>query len=264
MLSGLLYPSDGELTVLGHVPSRRERAFLSRITLVMGQRNQLVWDIPAADSFELNRAIYNVPRAQYEETLRDLTELLDLGDLIHKPVRNLSLGERMRCEIAGALLHRPQVLFLDEPTIGLDVTAQRRIREFLLEYNERYGAAIMLTSHYMADVEALCKRVLVIHHGHMVFDGDLSELAERFHTYKTLVVKAGETALPEDAALTEYGEVVARANGTVSLRVARQDATTVVGRILANLSVTDVSITDPPIEDAIERIFSVPDHDTTD
>jgi ABC-2 type transport system ATP-binding protein len=152
MLSGLLHPTGGEGRVLGAVPWKRERAFLRRITLVMGQRNQLVWDIPAADSFELNRVIYRLPSEDYRRTLKELTELLELGPLLKKPVRNLSLGERMKCEIAAGLLHRPQVVFLDEPTIGLDVTMQRRIRAFLAEYNRRSGATILLTSHYMADV----------------------------------------------------------------------------------------------------------------
>jgi ABC-2 type transport system ATP-binding protein len=258
MLSGLLYPTNGTISVLGHEPFKRERAFLSQITLVMGQRNQLQWDIPAADSFELNRAIYGISRDDYRATLKELTELLELGDLIHKPVRNLSLGERMKCEVVGALLHRPKVLFLDEPTIGLDVTAQRRIREFLTEYNQRHGASIMLTSHYMADVEALCERVLVIHHGRMIFAGALSQLAERFHTYKTIVIKSGETPLPADEALASYGQLMSRANGTASIRVMRQDATSTVAHILQELNVTDVSITDPPIEDAIERIFEAP------
>src|SRR5690606_30174991 len=191
MLSGLLFPSGGIARVLGHEPFKREKAFLTQITLVMGQRNQLVWDIPAADSYELNRAIYRVPRDEFKKTLDELVELLELAPLMSKPVRNLSLGERMKCEIAGALLHRPKVLFLDEPTIGLDVTAQRRIREFLKEYNQRHGAAVLLTSHYMADVEALAKRVVVIHHGRIIFDGQLSALAQRFHAHKTIVVKPG-------------------------------------------------------------------------
>lgn len=262
MLSGLLHPSGGELRVLGHEPFRRERDFLSRITLVMGQRNQLLWDIPAGDSFELMRAIYDVPQAEYRRTLDELVELLDLGDLITKPVRNLSLGERMKCEIASALLHRPQVLFLDEPTIGLDVSAQRRIREFLLEYKQRTGATILLTSHYMADVEALAQRVLVIHHGSIIFNGALSDLAERFHTHKTIVLRAGDAPLPDDAHLASYGETLNRDDQSVSLRVHREDATRIVSRILSELPVTDVSITDPPIENAIERIFQTPAHET--
>ena len=158
MLSGLLYPSGGRGLVLGFEPFKRQRDFLRRITLVMGNRNQLIWDIPVLDSFERNRAIYRLERGAYRQTVEELTELLDLDGLLDKPVRNLSLGERMKCEVAAALLHKPQVLFLDEPTIGLDVTMQRRIRAFLAEYNRRYGATVLLTSHYMADVEALCRR----------------------------------------------------------------------------------------------------------
>jgi ABC-2 type transport system ATP-binding protein len=258
MLSGLLYPTGGDVRVLGYEPSRRERDFLSQITLVMGQRNQLVWDIPAADSFELNRAIYNIPQEQFKQTLNELVDLLDLGSLMTKPVRNLSLGERMKCEIAGALLHRPRVLFLDEPTIGLDVTAQRRIREFIREYNQRHGAAVLLTSHYMADVEALAKRVVVIHHGRIIFDGQLAELAQRFNANKTIVVKPGAEPL-DPVQLAQYGEVIGDDPTQYSIRVPRQDATRVTARILSELPITDVSITDPPIEEAIERIFNTPE-----
>lgn len=258
MLSGLLYPTSGGVHVLGYEPSRRERDFLSQITLVMGQRNQLVWDIPAADSFELNRAIYNIPQEQFRQTLDELVELLDLAPLMTKPVRNLSLGERMKCEIAGALLHRPRVLFLDEPTIGLDVTAQRRIREFIREYNQRHGAAVLLTSHYMADVEALAKRVVVIHHGRIIFDGQLAELAQRFNVNKTIIVKPGSEPL-DPAQLAQYGELIGDDPTQYSIRVPRQDATRVTARILSELPITDVSITDPPIEEAIERIFNTPE-----
>ena len=188
MLSGLLHPTSGEISVLGHTPSRREKEYLRRITLVMGNRNQLQWDIPAADSFELNRAIYRIPEAQFRRTLDEFVELLELQDLISKPVRNLSLGERMKVEIAGSLLHLPTVLFLDEPTIGLDVTMQKRIRSFIGEYNRLHGATVLLTSHYMADVEALCRRVVVIHHGRILHDGQLAGLANRFAAYKTIEV----------------------------------------------------------------------------
>jgi len=174
--------------VLGHVPSKREKDFLRRITLVMGNRNQLQWDLPALDSFELNRAIYRIPRDDFKPLHDELIELLDVGDLVRKPVRQLSLGERMKVEIVGSLLHRPQVLFLDEPTIGLDVTMQKRIRSFVAEYNERYGATVLLTSHYMANVEALCERVIVIHHGQILFDGRLAELARTFTAHKTIEV----------------------------------------------------------------------------
>jgi ABC-2 type transport system ATP-binding protein len=251
MLSGLLHPTSGEGTVLGYVPWKREKAFLRQITLVMGQRNQLVWDIPALDSFELNRAIYRIPAPDYRRMLADLTELLELGPLLRKPVRNLSLGERMKCEIAAALLHRPQVVFLDEPTIGLDVTMQRRIRTFLSEYNRRYGATILLTSHYMADVEALCRRVIVIHHGRLLFDGDLSSLVQRFTAHKTIVVRLEDC----NANLRAYGDVVSCSDGSFTLRVPKAQTAHVTERLLADLPVIDLLVEDPPIEEVIERVF---------
>lgn len=257
MLSGLLHPTAGEVDVLGHEPWQRRAEFLRQITLVMGQRNQLVWDIPAIDSFELNRVIYHIPRLAYAETLKELSGLLELEPLLRKPVRNLSLGERMKCEIAGALLHRPQVLFLDEPTIGLDVTAQRRIRQFVAEYNQRHGATVLLTSHYMADVEALCERVVVIHHGRILFDGELSALVRRFSLHKTIVVDLapGATRGEGAAALAAYGEVVQYAEGQVTLRVPKDDTARVTGRLLADFAVYDLTIQDPPIEDVIEQVF---------
>ena len=252
MLSGLLYPSGGEATVLGHLPWQREKAYLRQMTLVMGQRNQLVWDIPVADSYELNRAIYRIPDEQYRETLAELTELLDLEPLLTKPVRNLSLGERMKCELGGALLHRPRVLFLDEPTLGLDVTAQRRIRAFIAEYAARHNATVLLTSHYMADVEALAERVIVIHHGRLLFDGPLAGLVERFSPYKTLTV---DLEYPVDG-LERYGEVVAIEECRVTLRVPKADAAAATARLLGDLSVVDLSVTDPPIDEVIDRVFN--------
>ncbi len=252
MLSGLLYPSAGEVTVLGYVPSKRSRIFLSQITLVMGQRNQLVWDIPALDSFELNRAIYRIPPADYRRTLDELTELLELGPLLRKPVRNLSLGERMKCEVAAALLHRPKVVFLDEPTIGLDVTMQRRIRTFIAEYNRRFGATVLLTSHYMADVEALCRRVIVIHHGRLLFDGDLSSLVQQFTAHKTIVVQLDGPR----ADLKGYGEVISYADDHFTLRVPKAETARITERLLADLPVVDLLVEDPPIEEVIERVFS--------
>jgi ABC-2 type transport system ATP-binding protein len=251
MLSGLLYPTAGEVTVLGYQPWKREKAFLRQITLVMGQRNQLVWDIPAIDSFELNRAIYRIPQADYRQTLDELVNLLELGPLLGKPVRNLSLGERMKCEVAAALLHSPRVLFLDEPTIGLDVTMQRRLRAFIGEYNRRREAAVLLTSHYMADVEALCRRVIVIHHGKLLFDGELSTLVRRFSTYKTIVVQLGDCS----ADLGAYGEVTACEGGFVTLRVPQAETAKVTGRLLADLPIIDLTVQDPPIEQVIERVF---------
>jgi ABC-2 type transport system ATP-binding protein len=237
MLSGLLHPTAGDVRVLGHVPWKRERDYLRRITLVMGNRNQLQWDLPALDSFELNRAIYRLPRAEFTRTRDELIELLDVGDLVRKPVRQLSLGERMKVEVVGSLLHLPQVLFLDEPTIGLDVTMQKRIRHFVAAYNERYGATVMLTSHYMADVEALCKRVIVIHHGRILFDGRLDTLADRFGAYKTI-------------------EAVLADGETVSMQVPRDETSAATAKLLAEHDVHDLTVEDPPIEDVIEQVFA--------
>jgi ABC-2 type transport system ATP-binding protein len=258
MLSGLLHPTDGEVSVLGFHPYRRQREFLRNIALVMGQRNQLFWDIPAIDTFELNRVIYRLPQRRYQETLDELVALLDLEELIHKPVRNLSLGERMKCEIAGALLHRPRVLFLDEPTIGLDVTMQRRIRRFVGEYNLRHEATVLLTSHYMADVVALARRVVVIHHGRILFDGALSELVARFASHKTIVVELPDT-LRGGEVLANYGEVLEEQPGQVTLRVPKAEAARVTGQLLADLDIHDLTIQDPPIEEVIERVFAQPE-----
>ncbi len=252
MLSGLLYPTSGEATVIGYVPWKRDKAFLRQITLVMGQRNQLVWDIPAINSFELNRVIYRIPLGDYQRMLADLTRLLDLQPLLHKPVRNLSLGERMKCEIAAALLHRPVVVFLDEPTIGLDVTMQHRIREFIAEYNLRYGATVLLTSHYMADVEALCKRVVVIHQGRLLFDGELAALARKFTAHKTIVVQIADC----QSDLTHYGQIISCEGGRYTLRVPKEESARVTERLLTNLPVIDLLVEDPPIEEVIERVFA--------
>jgi len=237
MLSGLLHPTGGTAHVLGHVPWKRERDYLRRMTLVMGNRNQLQWDLPALDSFELNRAIYRLPRDQFVQTRDELIELLDVGDLVRKPVRQLSLGERMKVEVVGSLLHLPQVLFLDEPTIGLDVTMQKRIRSFVAAYNERFGATVLLTSHYMADVEALCKRVIVIHHGRLLFDGRLDSLADKFGAYKTI-------------------EAVLADGETVSMQVPRAETSAATARLLAEHDVSDLTVEDPPIEDVIEQVFA--------
>jgi ABC-2 type transport system ATP-binding protein len=252
MLSGLLHPTAGELAVLGYIPWKRERSFLGQITLVMGQRNQLVWDISPLHTFELNRVIYRIPAADYRHMLDELTELLELEPLLHRPVRNLSLGERMKCEIAAALLHRPTVVFLDEPTIGLDVTMQRRIRAFITEYNRRTGATVLLTSHYMADVEALCKRVIVIHHGKLLFDGDLAALVKDFTSHKTIVVQLGGC----QADLQSYGEVISCEDGRTTFRVPKADTAHVTERLLADLPVTDLLVEDLPIEEVIERVFA--------
>jgi ABC-2 type transport system ATP-binding protein len=254
MLAGLLHPTAGQARVLGHTPWERHTGYLRAMTLVMGQRNRLSWDIPAADSFLLNQAVYRIGEAEYQQTLAELDELLDLSPLMRKPVRNLSLGERMKCELAAALLHRPQVLFLDEPTIGLDITAQTRIRAFLQEYNRRTGATILLTSHYMADVSALCDRIIIIHQGRLKYDGGLSDLARRIAPFKLIGVALANNI---EAALDLYGEPVANQNGAGKrlIQVPADQVATITARLLAELPVQDLTIEDPPIEDVIERAF---------
>jgi ABC-2 type transport system ATP-binding protein len=260
VLSGLLHPSSGDVDVLGHVPWRRENSYLRRMALIMGQRNQLAWDIPVADSYELNRAIYGVAPAEYRQRLDELSDLLELGELLRKPVRNLSLGERMKVEIAGSLLHRPDVLFLDEPTIGLDVTMQRRIRGFIAAYNERTGSTTLLTSHYMADVEALCKRVIVIHHGVLRYDGDLSGLVTTFAPRKTITVDLEPGSPVPDA--SELGRLAGGADAVVeqsaeriSLRVPRSETAAVTTRVLGALRVLDLVVEEPPIDEVIDQVF---------
>jgi ABC-2 type transport system ATP-binding protein len=254
MLSGLLHPTSGTASVLGFAPWQRRPEFLRRITLVMGQRNRLAWDIPAADSLLLAQAIFRISDDEYKRTLAELDELLELGPLLRKPVRNLSLGERMKCELAAGLLHRPQVLFLDEPTIGLDLTAQARIRAFLREYNQRTGAAILLTSHYMADVTALCDRIIIIHHGQLKYDGSLAGLARRIAPVKLIGV-----VLPDGhpADLGRYGQVLPSHNGgsRQTLQVPAEQVAPITARLLSDLPVQDLTIEDPPIEDVIERAF---------
>ena len=252
MLSGLLHPTSGEVSVMGYEPRHRSHDYLRQITLVMGNRNQLTWDLPALDSFDLQRAIYGIPTDDFKRTRDDFIDLLELKDLVNKPVRNLSLGERMKMEIVAALLHRPKVLFLDEPTIGLDVTMQRRIRTFIAEYNHRYNATVLLTSHYMADVEALCKRVIVIHHGRILFDGDLATLVNQFSSYKTLSL----TLQASDAELSKYGEVVSREDGRVTMRVPKAQTSQVTARLLSDFQVDDLTVEDAPVDDVIDQVFS--------
>jgi ABC-2 type transport system ATP-binding protein len=253
MLSGLLHPTSGQANVLGYTPWQRSNDYLRSITLVMGQRNRLSWDIPAADSFLLNKAIYRISDADFEKTLAELDQLLELKDITRKPVRNLSLGERMKCELAAALLHKPKVLFLDEPTIGLDIGAQTRIRAFLKEYNERSGATIILTSHYMADVTALCERVIIIHHGQLKYDGGLGDLTRRIAPYKLIGVVLQDCP---DCDLSAYGKPVpSEVDGKQMLQVTADEAPSVTARLLAEQPVQDLTIEDPPIEDVIERAF---------
>ena len=254
MLSGLLHPTGGSAHVLGYLPWELKPDYLRAMTLVMGQRNRLSWDIPAADSFLLNQAIYRIPDAVYMETLKELDELLDLGPIMKKPVRNLSLGERMNCELAAGLLHKPKVLFLDEPTIGLDISAQVRIREFLKEYNRRSGATILLTSHYMADVTALCERIIIIYQGKLKYDGGLSDLSRKIAPFKLIGVTLADSVVHD---LSVYGTPAHSEEDDEKsyIQVQADQVTSVTARLLSELPVHDITITDPPIEDVITQAF---------
>lgn len=253
MLSGLIYPSSGDARVLGFVPWERADAFRRQFSLVMGQKNQLWWDLPAADSFQLHREIYSLPTDEFHRTLGELTEMFHVGALTRQPVRELSLGERMKMELIAALLHRPRLLLLDEPTIGLDVVAQVAIQKCLKEYNEARGITMLLTSHYMRDIEALCSRVLVIKEGRLIYDGALSGITELFGSFKLVKLHfAGETA-PDG--LDEYGEIDESDGPTVSLKVDRTRVPAVLGAILDRHTVIDMSVQDPPLEQVISRVF---------
>jgi ABC-2 type transport system ATP-binding protein len=253
ILAGLLYPTQGEVQVAGHLPQRRETAFLQQITLVMGQKQQLIWDLPPSETFALNRAIYDIPRPQFEETVRELTQLLELGDLVGKPTRQLSLGERMKCELAAALLHRPKVLFLDEPTIGLDVSMQATVRTFVKAYNERFGATVLLTSHYMDDVVALCPRVIVIDRGRLIYDGDLRELVHRVRPDKRVVIRLGREVAK--AELARFGQLVSVSETQAVVQIAAEEVSSAVGRILSGLPVVDLTVEDPPLEEVMSELF---------
>ncbi len=253
MLTGLIHPSAGLVRVADHIPFRRHNDFLQQITLIMGQKQQLIWDLPAMDSLQINSAVYGLTASEFKQRVGELSEMLAIEGKLTQAVRKLSLGERMKAEILAALLHRPQVLFLDEPTLGLDVNAQVSVRDFLRDYNQRYQATIMLTSHYMADITALCDRVLLIHSGQLIYDGELSELLEQFAPYREVKLELSHSITA--AKLATYGEVADLSEYQVRLLVDRRDLTTNVAKMLAELPVTDLAVTDPPVEEVIGRVF---------
>jgi ABC-2 type transport system ATP-binding protein len=253
MLAGLIYPSTGMVKVAGHIPFNREAAFLRKITLVMGQKQQLIWDLPALDSLKINAAVYGLSDRTADLRIGELTEMLSLQGKLTQPMRKLSLGERMKAELLAALIHEPQVLFLDEPTLGLDVNAQVAVRQFLQEYNRKYNATILLTSHYMADITALCDRVLVIHQGRSIYDGSLDGLVSRFSPCREVRVEFAHVYPTEKLAL--YADVQEIEGASVRFLVPQETITNTVSHILAELEVVDLSITDPPIEDVIGQIF---------
>ena len=253
VMAGLLVPSAVDVLVAGHVPFARKPAFLRSISLVMGQKRQLSWDLPAIDTFELNRVVFDVPRELYRQRLRELQELLDIADVMHKPVRQLSLGERMKCELVAALLHGPEILFLDEPTIGMDVSMQLAMREFVRRYNDRHGATVVLTSHYMEDVAALCPRIIVIDGGTLRFDGTIHELRRRIRPLRRVSVRAD--VVPHDDVLARMGRVVENDRGRVILEVAPSDVAAVVSAMLAWQNSTDLGVEDAPLEEVLRELF---------
>lgn len=254
MLSGLLYPTRGEATVLGHVPWKRENDYRRQFALVMGQKNQLWWDLPANESFELNREIYGIDRKVFHRKLDELIELLDMKEKLNVMVRELSLGERMKMELIAALLHSPRVLFLDEPTIGLDVISQQKVRQFVREYNQRHRVTILLTSHYMADIEALCDRVIIIHQGRIFFDGRLSEIVNRFADSKLIHFQCSDE--PSTGAMERFGSVLENQGGRVRLKVSRNHVLKVCKQLLEEVPIIDLNIEEIPIDDVIREIFA--------
>ncbi|MDQ1909758.1 ATP-binding cassette domain-containing protein [Paenibacillus sp. GD4] len=272
MLTGLLHPTSGTIKVAGYVPWEHKNAFKRRISLVMGQKSQLIWDVPAAESFLVNKAIYEIPDAEYKQTLEQLTSMLELEDVIKKPVRQLSLGERMKCELAASLLHKPDILFLDEPTIGLDVKMQEAMRRFVQQYNQAYKATILLTSHYMGDVTALCERVMVIGRGQLLYDGGMTELIDRYSRKKRVILQLSpelaseelkrrmeqailELELSAEAALAEFPKVI--------LEVPREQVSSVSAALLGRFPVIDLTIEEPSMESIIGRAYTAEAEDSS-
>jgi ABC-2 type transport system ATP-binding protein len=253
LLTGLIHPTSGTVRVAGHEPFRREAAFLRQITLVMGNKQQLIWDLPMLDSLRINAEVYAIERAEARRRIDELADMLDLHKHLTQPVRKLSLGERMKAELLAALLHRPAVLFLDEPTLGLDVNAQSSVRDFLRQYNRQHRATVLLTSHYMADITALCPRVLVIHEGSLMYDGSLTQIVQRLSPFRQVRVELGTP--PDGRDFSQYGEVESVEGRVVRLIVQRETLTAAISRLMAELDVTDLTVSDPPVEDVIGRLF---------
>ena len=254
MLSGLLHPSGGTARVLGHVPWERDVVFRRQISLLLGQKNQLLWDLPARESFQLNRAIYGIDRDVAQRTIDHLSALLEVRGLLDKPVRELSLGERMKMELIAALLHKPKILFLDEPTLGLDVVSQHRVRDFLRHLVAEEKITTILTSHYLQDIEALCRRVVIIDHGRIIHDGSWEQIVRNFSDRKEIVLRFKETA--PDLQGEEWGEVVSRDGATLRLRVTPSRATEISRRAIDLPGLEDIRIEAMPVEEVIRRVFA--------
>jgi ABC-2 type transport system ATP-binding protein len=256
MLAGLVHPTSGKATVLGHIPWNRDDAFRRQFALLLGQKNQLWWDLPAQDSLELNGRIYGIPPRQFRKTVAELSEMLLVRDQLKVMVRELSLGERMKMELIAALLHGPKLLLLDEPTIGLDVVSQKIVREFLRDYNRRHNTTILLTSHYMADIEALCRRVILIDHGKLFFDGPLSDILERYADQKVINIQVEDSTPDSSLELNDLGTVLERNPGQVKLSVERRNVISVCKLLLDRVAVRDIVIQEISIEEVVRRIFA--------
>ncbi len=254
LLSGLIHPTSGTATVLGYVPWHRENAYRKRFSLVMGQKNQLWWDLPAQESFILHREIYAIEPTQFQRRLDELTDLLEVRKLVGQPVRELSLGERMRMELIAALLHSPEVLLLDEPTIGLDVVSQRKVQGFLRHYQVEQQMTVLLTSHYMKDVEALCRRAIIINEGEIKHDGPLAEIIDRFSSVKQIELQFAGSEVPDD--IERYGRVVERVPPRVKLEVPRHEIPRVLAALLDRYTIEDVGVQERPLEEVIAELFA--------
>lgn len=252
MLSGLIYPTAGTANVIGYVPWERTNSYRRSFALVMGQKNQLWWDLPAQESFRLHQEIYGIPAEEFQKVKNELIDLLHLGSLIGQPVRELSLGERMKMELVAALLHSPRVLFLDEPTIGLDVVAQTQLRQFLIDYNRSREVTIILTSHYMKDVESLCERAIIINHGRLIHDGRLDDILVELSHYKILKLQFPENA---PAGLDRYGEILEQDGPVARLRVERQAVARCLADILDRHQLEDITVDEVPLEEVIAEVF---------
>ena len=256
MLSGLLFPTGGSAKVLGHTPWERHDDYRRQFALVLGQKNQLWWDLPARESLELNAKIYGIPKERFEKTVGEMTELLGVKEKLNVSVRELSLGERMKMELIASLLHQPKILFLDEPTIGLDVTSQKTVRDFIRRHNAEQKTTILLTSHYMADIQELCERVIIIDHGKLFFDGKLSEIVDRFADFKVVTIQCEKTDGYTAENLSRYGDVVEKTPGMIKFKVKRDRVIPTCKALLDDLPVTDIDIQEVPIEDVIRQIFA--------
>jgi ABC-2 type transport system ATP-binding protein len=256
MLAGLIYPSSGSARVLGYLPWERKDGYRRQFALLLGQKNQLWWDLPARESLELNARIYAIPRPEFERAVAEMTDLLNVRDKLGVMVRELSLGERMKMELIAALLHQPRVLFLDEPTIGLDVVSQKTVREFLRHHNTSRKTTVLLTSHYMADIEQLCRRVIIIDHGSLFFDGQLSDVLDRFADFKLITIHYAPDQPAPATGLDRYGEIVEHSDALLRLKVKRDRVTTVCKQLLDELPVKDIDIEEVPIEDIVRQIFT--------